>query len=177
MAVLVPLVEGFEEIEAVTVIDVLRRAGLEVVVAGLTEGPVRGSRGIVVTPDTTMEAVAGVAYEAVVLPGGPGSKALAEDARVRQALQAVVAREGLLGAICAAPAVVLQPLGLVEGRRATCHPGLASQLPGRADERVVRDGNLVTSQGPGTAMDFALALVEHLAGPDTAAEVRRAAVA
>lgn len=175
--VLVPMVEGFEEIEAITVIDVLRRAGLEVVVAGVADGPVKGSRGVVVVPDTTMERAGAGDFDAVVLPGGPGSKALAADSRVRAALAKATAGARLVAAICAAPAVVLGALGYLEGKRATCHPGLAKELAARSPERVVEDGNLITSQGPGTALEFSLALVARLAGPAKAAEIKQATVA
>ena len=171
--VLVPLAEGFEELEAVAVIDVLRRSGAEVVVAGLKEGPVKASRGVVMVADTTMAAVAGQTFDAVVLPGGAeGAKRLAADPDVERALRA--ARDGgkVVAAICAAPVVVLHPHGFLQGKRATCHPSLAASLPGYADERVVLDGRTLTSQGPGTALEFALELVRVLFGPERYEQVR-----
>jgi 4-methyl-5(b-hydroxyethyl)-thiazole monophosphate biosynthesis len=176
--VLVPLAEGFEEIEAVTAIDVLRRAEIEVVVAGLEPGPVRGSRGVVVTPDEPLAEVVDLDFDAVVLPGGgPGSQALAGDERVGAILKRHAAAGHLVAAICAAPGVVLTPLGLLEGKRATGYPGLRDKVPGWVDEPVVRDGDLITSQGPGTAMTFALSLVEVLVGAEKADEVAAAALA
>jgi 4-methyl-5(b-hydroxyethyl)-thiazole monophosphate biosynthesis len=172
--VLVPLAEGFEELEAVAVIDVLRRSGAEVVVAGLRDGPIKASRGVVMLADTTMSAVAGQTFDAVVLPGGAeGARRLAADAHVQKALTA--ARDGgkFVAAICAAPVVVLHPHGFLQGVRATCHPSLAAGLPGYVDERVVLDGRTLTSQGPGTALEFALALVRLLFGPERYEQVRQ----
>jgi 4-methyl-5(b-hydroxyethyl)-thiazole monophosphate biosynthesis len=172
--VLVPLAAGFEEIEAVTVIDVLRRAGAEVVVAGLEAGPVKASRGVVVVPDTTMATALEQSYDAVVLPGGmPGATHLAADTRVRTALARAREEGRIIGAICAAPAVVLGALGYLDGKQATCHPSFASQLALHGTGRVVIDGNIVTSQGPGTALEFALELVRTLMGRVKADEVAR----
>jgi 4-methyl-5(b-hydroxyethyl)-thiazole monophosphate biosynthesis len=170
--VLVPLAEGFEEIEAVTVIDVLRRGEIEVVAAGLGTGPVKASRGVVLVPDATLDAVADQAFDMVVLPGGmPGSKALAADPRVRRILDRARAGEHWVAAICAAPAMVLEPAGFLEGGRATGHPSLKDRIAGYVDERVVTSGRIITSQAPGTAMEFALNLVRHLRGEPRAREV------
>jgi 4-methyl-5(b-hydroxyethyl)-thiazole monophosphate biosynthesis len=172
--VLVILAPGFEEIEAVTPIDVLRRAGAEVTVAGLADGPVPGSRGIRILPDSSLEAEAEKDYDLVVLPGGmPGATNLREDPRVVSIVKRTLAADRTVGAICASPAVVLDAVGVLAGRRATCHPALANQMvEGElTDERVTVDGNIITSKGPGTAMEFALALVTALYGPDRAAEV------
>ncbi len=176
--VLVPLAEGFEEIEAVTVIDVLRRAGIEVVAAGLGEGPVRASRGVVVIPDASLDAALVGRFDAVVIPGGgPGSERLAEDPRIRDLLRRATREGCLVGAICAAPGVVLAPAGLLAGKRATGYPSLREKVPGWVDEPVVVDGRLVTSQGPATAFAFALELVRALCGDGLAAEVAKAALA
>lgn len=171
--VLVPLAEGFEEIEAVTVIDVLRRAGAEVTVAGLREGAVKGSRGVVVVPDVTLDAQDVEAFDAIVLPGGmPGATNLAADPRLGAMLRAAASGGSqTIGAICAAPAVVLQGLDLLGGRRATCYPSFSKELPTYEDRRVVVDGKVITSQGPGTAMEFALELVRQLMGEDEARAV------
>jgi 4-methyl-5(b-hydroxyethyl)-thiazole monophosphate biosynthesis len=170
--VLVPLAEGFEEIEAVTVIDVLRRAGVEVVVAGLTPGPLRASRGVVVVPDALLDDVWEQPFDMVVLPGGmPGAKTLGMDDRVRKVLERTRERQRWVAAICAAPAMVLEPAGFLSGVEATGHPSLSDKVKSYIDQRVVTAGRMVTSQGPGTAMEFALELVRHLCGEPKAREV------
>jgi 4-methyl-5(b-hydroxyethyl)-thiazole monophosphate biosynthesis len=164
--VLVPLAPGFEELEAITVIDLLRRAGVEVVTAGLTPGPVRASRATVHVPDTDLDDALARDYDMVILPGGlPGADHLAQDPRITTLVQRIAGGGQFVAAICAAPKV-LAGAGLLTGRRATAYPGTLERL-GLADttvveEAVVRDGPVVTSRGPGTAMDFALTLVELL---------------
>lgn len=167
--VLVPLARGCEELEAVTVIDLLRRAGIEVVTAGLDPGPVRASRSTVLVPDTTLEDALGSDYDMVVLPGGlPGADHLAADPRIAGVLQRMARENKVTAAICAAPKV-LAGAGLLDGKRATGFPGVleAAARPEITitSEPVVIDGNVVTSRGPGTAMDFALELIRILRGP------------
>jgi 4-methyl-5(b-hydroxyethyl)-thiazole monophosphate biosynthesis len=165
---LIPLAPGCEELEAVTLIDLLRRAGIEVVTAGLAPGAVTASRGTVLVPDTTLAAVADQTFDLIVLPGGlPGADHLAADPLLGDLLRRQQAREGLTAAICAAPKV-LAAAGLLAGRSATCYPGTLD-VAAYPDvhllaEAVVTDGPIVTSRGPGTAMDFALALIERLEG-------------
>jgi len=164
--VLVPLARGCEELEAVTVIDLLRRAEIEVVSAGLAPGAVTASRGTVLLPDTTLDAVADEDFAMIVLPGGlPGARHLEEDTRLRAMLLRQHAEGRYLAAICAAPKV-LAVAGLLDGRRATCYPGAidAAAFPrvNLVDAPVVLDGTLITGRGPGTAMDFALQLIESL---------------
>ena len=164
--VLVPLAEGCEEIEAVTIIDLLRRAGIEVVVAGLRSGPVRASRGVQILPDTVLDAVLGDDFDMIALPGGmPGAATLRGDPRILKLVRDMSAAGRHVAAICAAP-MVLAEAGVLEHRRATSYPGFLDEFPAveRRDEAVVCDGPVLTSRGPGTAMDFALALVETLAG-------------
>lgn len=166
--VLVPLAPGFEEIEAVTIVDLLRRAGITVVTAGLTEGPVRASRGVVVVPDATLDEVADDAFDMIALPGGlPGADHLDADPRIHRILQRTAAAGGYTTAICAAPKV-LASAGLLDGRKATGYPGVLDRLQLPRTEllqrAVVTDGRVVTSRGPGTAMDFALELIERLLG-------------
>jgi len=172
--VLVPLAPGFEEIEAVTIIDVLRRAGLDVTTASLGDTAVRGAHDIVVNADTTLDDTAGP-FDAVVLPGGmPGAAHLRDDQRVRTLLCDVVAAGGTAAAICAAP-IALEAAGLLKGRRATAYPGFGDQLvsaAARVDDRVVIDGPIVTSAGPGTALEFATALVERFVSKETADRLR-----
>jgi 4-methyl-5(b-hydroxyethyl)-thiazole monophosphate biosynthesis len=175
--VLVPIAEGCEELEAVTIIDLLRRAGVEVVTAGLVAGPVRASRGVVLLPDTTLDAVVAEDFDMVVLPGGlPGADHLDQDPRIRQILQRTAQAGGYTAAICAAPKV-LASAGVLDGRRATGYPGVLERLSLSKTELlaqpVVTDGRVITSRGPGTAMDFALELIERLLGAERRGEVER----
>ena len=173
--VLVPLAPGFEELEAVTVVDLLRRAGVEVVTAGLADGPVRASRGVVVVPDTTLDRVADDDFDMIALPGGlPGADHLNADPRIHRILRRTAAAGGYAAAICAAPKV-LAGAGLLDGRKATGYPGVLDRLNLPRTEllqrAVVTDGRIVTSRGPGTAMDFALELIERLLGKTKRDEV------
>lgn len=168
---LVPLAEGFEEMEAVCVIDVLRRAGIEVVTAGLRMGLVKGSRGVTIAPDMTLDEALKQAYDIVVLPGGlPGATNLEADPRIIEVLKKTVESGKFAGAICAAP-VVLAKAGLLAGKSATSYPGFLDKmaLPGIAytGDAVTQDGKIITSRGPGTAIDFALAIVAMLCGKET----------
>jgi len=173
--VLFILAEGFEEIEAIGPIDLLRRGGAEVIVAALSEQfHVTGRCGITVHADTTLTAIAAdTNFDLLVLPGGPGVKSLRSDPRVKDRVLAQHARGRWLAAICAAP-TVFNDAGLLEGRRYTAHRSTASELGAiLAGERVVVDGFLVTSRGAGTALDFGLKLVELLVSPEKAQEVAR----
>lgn len=176
--VLVPLAQGCEEIEAVTVIDILRRAGITVVSAGLDEQQVRASRGTILIPDTTLDAALQQSYDMVVLPGGqPGTNHLKADARILSLLSHMARQDKFVAAICAAPSV-LATAGLLDGKRATSFPGALDAFPGvqKKTGAVVEDGKFITSRGPGTAMDFALTLVERLAGKAKRQEVESALV-
>jgi len=169
--VLVLLADGFEELEAVTIIDVLRRAEVEVTVVGLGEGPARGLHGIPIVPERHMDPMRIEGYDALVLPGGmPGSANLRDDKRVLALLKRFNKDGKLLGAICAAP-IALEAAGVLAGRRATSFPGLELPSAEYVEERVVTDGQLITSRGAGTAMEFALALVERLVGADQARQL------
>ena len=172
-SVLVPLAQGCEELEAVTVVDLLRRAGIGVVTAGLDDEPVRASRGMVLVPDTTLNEALKQQYDMVVLPGGlPGADHLDADVRIHDLLKEMSATDRYTAAICAAPKV-LAGMGLLEGRQATSFPGVLDGYQGleyRTDA-VVQDGKIITSRGPGTAMDFALTLIEQLLGKDKREEV------
>ena len=164
--VLVPLARGCEELEAVTIIDLLRRADITVVVAGLEAGPITASRGVLLVPETTLDEVSDGDFDMVVLPGGlGGAQRLEADQRIATLLRRMAEQGRYVAAICAAPRV-LASAGLLKNREVTAYPGI---LDGQADIRlssaaVVRDGTFITSRGPGTAMDFALALVEILCG-------------
>ena len=169
----VPLADGFEEIEAITVIDILRRAGIKVTVAGVDAASATGSHGIRVECDTVFAADTCDGADALVLPGGmPGSRRLRESAPVRDAVIRMATQGRLIGAICAAP-TVLEACGILRGRRATSHPDHAHEMRDcRYEETaVVEDGNVITSRGAGTSIDFAAALVRRLAGEDTARDI------
>jgi len=171
--VLVPLAEGCEELEAVTIIDILRRAGIEVVTAGLASGPVRASRGVVLVPDTLLDQVLSQEFDMIVLPGGKGgADRLAEDERVRDLLLRAFEQGKYIAAICAAPRVLAES-GLLKGRHATSFPGILDDQTGihLSKAPVVQDGRIITSRGPGTAMDFALELVRLLLGDAARAQV------
>lgn len=164
--VLVPLAQGCEELEAITVIDLLRRAGIEVVTAGLDNLPVKASRGVMLIPDTTLDLALERDYDMVVLPGGlPGADHLDNDPRIRELLVTMADSERFTAAICAAPKV-LASSGLLAGKRATSFPGVLERMALEGTELksdpVVQDGKVITSRGPGTAMDFALTLIEQL---------------
>jgi protein deglycase len=178
--VLVPLAQGCEELEAATITDLLTRGGIEVVTAGLDSRPVKASRGMTLLPETTIDAVMEQDFDMIVLPGGlPGADHLNDDPRIHQLLKRLSAEGKFTAAICAAPKV-LATAGLLDGRKATSYPGaLAGMDLPRVDvklERVVRDDKVITSQGPGTAMDFALELVELLVGQAKRDEVEKGLV-
>ena len=167
-SVLVPLAQGCEELEAVTVVDLLRRAGIDVITAGLDEQPVRASRGVTLLPDMSLDAALQLEFDMIVLPGGlPGADHLRDDPRVIDLLKKMAAADRYTAAICAAPRV-LAHAGLLDGKRATSFPGAldVDAIPGidYQEAPVVMDDKVITSRGPGTAMDFALALIETLVG-------------
>lgn len=170
--VLVPLAEGFEEIEALTVVDVLRRVAVDVVTAGVRAGSCKGRSGIVVSPDTTLdEALASGPFDMIVLPGGmPASATLRDDDRVTSRVAEMKADGRLVAAICAAP-IALARAGVLEGETFTSYPGMDLPAEGYSEERVVVSGNVITSRGPGTAMEFAIELVRLLLGDEIASDV------
>ncbi|MEA5444970.1 DJ-1 family glyoxalase III [Gammaproteobacteria bacterium AB-CW1] len=173
--VLVPLADGCEELEAVTIIDLLRRAGVEVSIAGLDGTAVTGSHGIRLGIEMNLDEALERDFDMVVLPGGmPGASHLQEDERVIKLLKQMTESGKFTGAICAAPKV-LASAGLLRGKKATSFPGFldhTDNLVGEyREEAVVQDGKVITSRGPGTAMDFALHLVELLLGREKREEV------
>jgi protein deglycase len=171
----IPLATGFEEIEAITLIDVFRRAGFSVASSGLNSLQVRGSHNVTVTADMTLDEALQSAWDLVILPGGmPGATNLRDDARIGTLLVQTAKSGGYVGAICAAP-IVLGRFGFVQGKKATSYPGFRDQLPGAVycEDRVVCDGHVLTSRGPGTAMEFALAITGLLAGRATADELKK----
>ena len=179
--VLVPLAPGFEEIEAITVIDILRRAGVDVVVAGTRHGPIEASRKTKHLPDCTLDEVRAEDFDLVVLPGGqPGATNLRDDPRVKRILQVLQSRGRPIAAICAAPAV-LAAFGILRDRAATSHPTVREEVAAAArqyrEDRVVVDGPVITSRAAGTAMEFAIQLVELLCGPERAREINESVMA
>jgi len=164
--VLIPLAEGCEELEAVTIIDLLRRADINVTTASLIDEPVKCSRGTVIIADTTLEAVLENSFDLIVLPGGlPGADHLNADPRIHQIITRHADQGKLIGAICAAPKVLVNN-GLLNGKQATAYPGSLNAIDTSQvelnDSSVQIDENIITSKGPGTAMDFALTLIELL---------------
>ncbi len=178
--VLVPLAQGCEELEAVTIIDLLRRAEINVITAGLDSQPVTASRGTVLIPDTDLDTALQDDYDMVVLPGGlPGADNLDNDNRIKSILIKMANSEKFTAAICAAPKV-LANVGLLDSKKATSYPGFLDNLnlenTDISNDAVITDGKVITSRGPGTAMDFALTLIESLEGKDKRDEVEKALV-
>lgn len=166
--VLVPLANGCEELEAVTIIDLLRRAGIEVVSASLIDGPVYCSRGTVLLADSLLEAVQDEDFDMLVLPGGlPGADHLNADPRIHRLINRLAAADKPVAAICAAPKVLVEN-GILNGRKLTAYPGALAAIDtsrvSLTDQPVQVDGKVITSRGPGTAMDFSLQLIETLLG-------------
>lgn len=169
--VLVPLAHGCEELEAITIIDLLRRAGIKVVTASLTDEPVKCSRQTVIVADTTLDQVMQDDFDLIVLPGGlPGADNLNADPRIHDLLSRLTQQGKMAAAICAAPRVLLDN-GLLKGKKATAYPGsLAKHDTSDIDLQntaVEIADNVVTSRGPGTAMDFSLTLIELLQGKES----------
>jgi len=177
--VLIPLAPGCEELEAVTLIDILRRADIKVITASLDSGsqvkPVTASRAVVLIPDMTLDDALLNDYDMIVLPGGlPGADHLDNDIRIHSILKKMAAEKKYTAAICAAPKI-LANANLLEGKAATSYPGFLDKMDLKntqiKDQPVVHDGTVITSRGPGTAMDFALSLVEILTGKEKRDEV------
>jgi len=175
--VLVPLAQGCEELEAVTIIDLLRRAEIEVVTASLDDQPIIASRGVVLIADNQLDEVIRHHFDLIVLPGGlPGADHLNADPRIHRLLQKQAQQGRLCAAICAAPKV-LADAGLLDGKTATSYPGVLAnmKLPNTklSKAKVHRDGEIITSRGPGTVMDFALYLIEILLDKTTRKRVEK----
>ena len=172
--VYVLLAEGFEEVEALTPVDLLRRAGVETRLVGVTGETFCGARGIRVVTDLSMDDIDLAQADMIVLPGGmPGTTNLYADKRVTSAVRAMYDAEKYVAAICAAPSVILGGMGLLKGRRATCYPGCETQMPGTeyTPVQAQQDGKLITGQAPGASFAFGLKLLAALRGEQTAADV------
>lgn len=166
------LADGFEEIEALTCVDILRRAGVKVQTVGVTGKTVTGAHGIKVISDIEINGYS--ESEMVILPGGgPGTENLYKSVELKNILNDAVKNERYIAAVCAAP-TVLGRHGLLNGKKATCYPGCEGDLHGAvlSEESVCVDGKLITSRGPGTTADFALKLVEVLCGTAVADKLR-----
>lgn len=172
---LVPLAQGCEELEAITITDLLVRAGVDVTTVGLDDQAVTASRGARIIPDTNIDAVINETYDLIVLPGGlPGADHLRDDERVQALLKKHASSDKFVAAICAAPQA-LASAGLLSGKKATGYPGILEAIGDDSIEitpsAVEVDGKVITSRGPGTTMDFALTLIELLEGPEKRVEV------
>src|SRR3989338_114415 len=177
--ILIPLAPGFEEIEALAVVDILRRAGVDVVMAGTVENPIEGRNRIKILADASLDSVKEQDFDMIVLPGGAiGTENLKKDTRIKEILERLYKKGRFVTAICAAP-TVLSAIGITTGRTVTSHPTVRAKLDKEkiSDERVVVDNNIITSQGPGTAIEFAFKLVEALLGKEKAAEVNKGVLA
>ncbi len=173
--VLVPLAQGCEELEAITITDLLVRAGIAVTTCGLDEQPVKASRGTTIIPDTSIDKILDKSFDLIVLPGGlPGADHLRDDARLQSLLKKQAQQNKYLAAICAAPKALAEA-GVLEGKTATSFPGTLEALNNPditiSKNAVEIDGKVITSRGPGTAMDFTLTLIELLEGREKRDEV------
>lgn len=181
--VLVPFTEGVEEIEAVSVVDILRRAGIEAVMASLDGAAVRGRSGIVIQPDAALNDVMDQDWDMVVLPGGlPNAYLLRDDASVKRVVQRLREQRKTIAAICAAPAA-LAAYGITDGRNITSYPAMKEEIQQLSpsviysDDAVVEDDFLITSRGAGTAVEFTLRLVTRLCGKEKSEEIRQSIIA
>ena len=164
--VLVPLAPGFEEIEAITSIDVLRRAGIEVVTVSLNSIDVKGAHNIPIIADKRIKQIKIEEFDGILLPGGmPGAKNLKENSQILKFVRQINENKLMVAAICAAP-IVLETAGILENINATSYPSFKKEVPScnYKEERVVKDGNIITSRGAGVALEFALEVVEYLEG-------------
>jgi protein deglycase len=177
--VVVVIAPGFEEIETITCVDILRRSGARLTMAGIENGIMEGSRGVNILADCSLDEVDPSEFDMIVLPGGqPGTTHLQNDPRVIRMVCAMNSSGKTIAAICAAP-LVLQTAGILKGRRVTSHPSVRDQLNDveYSENRVEVDGHIVTSQSPGTAMEFAMKLIEILFGTDRVAIVNKGVIA
>jgi len=173
MRVMVPLADGFEEIEALTVVDVLRRADIETHTVGVIGSVMTGANGIRVMVDRRLNEISPSDYEAIVLPGGsPGYENLGRSAKLMDIVKQFHNQNKIVAAICAAP-LLLAKEGILDDKKATVYPGNERSLPYPRDRPVIVDGNIITSQGPGTAMEFALQIVKRLKDDATVMRLRR----
>lgn len=177
--VLVVFADGFEDIEALTPVDVLTRAGAKVVLAGLNGKCATSSHNVKIETDINISEAKLDAYDAIVLPGGmPGAKNLAASNEVSKRILSHFEQGRIVAAICASPAVVLGPLGILKNRKAVCYPGMEDTCPNVkfGQQRVCKDGNVITARGAGCAMEFGLEIVSALFGEQVAKEIAKSMV-
>ncbi len=174
------MAEGFEEIELTTIVNILRRAGINALTVGIIEGITTGARKMNMIPDTSIDQIEADDFDMIVLPGGlPGANYLNDDPRVKELIQNFNKKNKAIGAICAAP-YVLANAGVLNGKKATSYPApkhenlILSKGGTYLQEKVVKDGNIITSRGPATAMCFALSIVENFKGSEISEQVRKA---
>ncbi len=174
--VLLVLADGFEEMEAVAPIDLLRRAGIDVTIAGLSALIVKSARGLSISAETVLEKVS-EDFDALVLPGGGGgAKNLAASQKIKNLIVEMSKKGKGIYSICASPVLVVSPTGILNGKSATCYEGMESGFDPKikyVNQKVVVDGNTLTSQGPGTSIDFALAIIEKLCGKETSEKIKK----
>ncbi len=179
MKILVPLVEGLEEIEAITIIDVLRRAEIDVITAGLEARKIKGSHEVIIEADTIISQIKTEKFDGIVLPGGmPGATNLRDNGEVVEFIKILNNKGKLVAAICAAP-IVLEKAGVIKGKQATSYPGFGEEMNScdYKEKRVVRDGNIITARGPGVALEFALELVAYLVDKNKKKELQEGMLA
>ena len=173
MKVMVPLANGFEEIEALAIVDILRRAGIQTETVGIVGSVIESSHGVRVMVDKRINEIVPEEYDAIILPGGsPGYKNLARSNRLMEIIKDFNNKNKIIGAICGSPSILAKQ-GLLDNKKATIYPGNEKLLAYPRDKAVVTDGNIITSQGPGTAIEFALKIVEKLLDQHTAQRLRR----
>ena len=175
--VLVPLAQGCEELEAITITDLLTRAGINVTTCGLDERPVKASRGITIIPDTSIKKVQNMSFDLIVLPGGlPGTDHLRDNTQLQTLLKKQAKTNKYIAAICAAPKALAEA-GVLKGKTATSFPSVLASLSDDTititENAVEIDGNIITSRSAGTAMEFALSLIELLEGKEKRDEVNQ----
>ena len=173
MKIMIPLADGFEEIEAMTIIDVLRRAGIKAETVGVVGSSIESKNGVRVMTDKRLNQVNADEYDGIVLPGGyPGYVNLGRSSGLINIIKQLNAKKKLVGAICGAPSILAKH-GILDDKRATIYPGNEKLLPYPRGNKVVVDENIITSQGPGTAMEFSLVIVKELLGSEITQRLRR----
>ncbi|MEM5871942.1 MAG: DJ-1/PfpI family protein [Candidatus Aenigmatarchaeota archaeon] len=171
--VLITLADGFEEIEALATADILKRAGVDVVLAGVPGTMVKGRSGIRIIADKRIDDIKSEEFDCIVLPGGyPGYVNLGKSKRVIELVKDFDKQKKLVAAICASPSI-LAKAGILEDKKATIYPGMEREIPRPRSEKVVVDEHVITSQGPGTTIDFALEIVKNLLGKNYAEKIKK----